>query len=453
MKRIVALLLALVMALSTALAVAEPAQVPKDGLLLESTTNIDRDRVARIMDELELDEKTRDIVDSALAVVNAATGQLVITENGVGYEVFLNQAEVLRFTLGKSDEGLVALSNLIPRHALTVSNDIVNVATGVFDIVSEISRKFRVERKVEAYRAKAAVTPYITDFIVDVLAAMRFGEAEKGEFVLQNGKSYNTRMKISFDRQAIADALNNLMKKVLQDSFILTVLVNVLVTNEDLANSALVAENVPAVDIILYKSLDDKGEELSPDRAYAASLTLPGQAGACASLELHQGQDSLQILLNIPGSDGKGGGSAAFSFVPYDKAINGASAELEVSVNGNYYGDVFTIGFDEEKEALIAGNALYIQDQEAPLATQHITIRAGEPALDLSTGDKRVVPVESLLFGGESKKLKKQLMGEIMFSGLGIIGKANKAVPEFAKLLTLLNSAGKEANADGEEAE
>ena len=256
-------------------------------------------------------------------------------------------------------------------------------------------------------------------------------------------------MKISFDRQGIADALNKLLEKVLQESLILTVLVNVLVTNEDLANSSLVAENVPAIDIALYKNMDDKGVELSPDRAYGASLTLPRQDEACASFELHQSQDSIQALLNIPGSDEATGISAAFGFNPYDKSINGSSAALEVSFNGNYYGDVFTIGFDEDKEALVAENTLYIQDPEVPLATKHITIQAGESALDLNIGDRHAVPVESLLFGGESKKLKKQLMGEAMFSGLGIIGKATKAVPEFAKLMALLNSAGKEADADG----
>ena len=223
MKRIVALLLALVMALSAALALAEPAQTPNDGLIMASAVNIDRDKVAHIMDELELDERTRKIVDSALAVVNATTDQLIIAENGVKYEVFLNEAEVLCFTVGKSDEGLVVLSNLIPGHALTVSNDTIDVATGVFGIASEISRAVRVEREAEAYKAALTMQPYFTAFIEDLLSAMRIGDEEKGEFVLQNGKSYNTRMKISFDRQGVADALNNTLGKIMQDSLILTV--------------------------------------------------------------------------------------------------------------------------------------------------------------------------------------------------------------------------------------
>ena len=44
-------------------------------------------------------------------------------------------------------------------------------------------------------------------------------------------------------------------------------------------------------------------------------------------------------------------------------------------------------------------------------------------------------------------------MREVVLSGLGIIGTATQAVPEFANLLALLNSAGTEADADVEKTE
>ena len=39
------------------------------------------------------------------------------------------------------------------------------------------------EKKAEAYKAKVAMAPYITNFIGNVLSAMRIGDEEKGEFV------------------------------------------------------------------------------------------------------------------------------------------------------------------------------------------------------------------------------------------------------------------------------
>jgi len=44
-------------------------------------------------------------------------------------------------------------------------------------------------------------------------------------------------------------------------------------------------------------------------------------------------------------------------------------------------------------------------------------------------------------------------MREVVLSGLGIIGTATQAVPEFANLLALLNSAGTEASAEVKETE
>ena len=55
------------------------------------------------------------------------------------------------------------------------------------------------------------------------------------------------------------------------------------------------------------------------------------------------------------------------------------------------------------------------------------------------------------MFDEESEELRQELTREVVFSGLSIIGTATKAVPEFADLLSLLNSAGTEAPAEMEE--
>ena len=453
MKKTVAMLLALIMALSATLALAEPAKARNEGLSLVSSINIDRDKAGKLMDEQKLDEQTRQLVDSALAVVNAASDRLCIAQNGVSYELFLNETEVLCFTFGMTDDGLVALSNLIPGHALTVSNDTINIATGVCGIASEISKEVRLEREAQAYKATAAMSPYFTEFVEDLLPAIQLGNEEKGDFTLRNGKTFNTCMAISLDRQGVADALNNMFSNMLKDSVVLAVLVNALVTDEDLANSAFVAENVPVIDIALYANLDDKGEELSPEKAIGISLTLPGQTEVCASLELCQSEDSVQAMLDIPGSEGAGDTFIAFGYAPYDEEINAGSATLQVKYNGEYYGDILYFGLDEKENAMIATNELYIQDPDQPLATATTAHYAGEPTLDLSIGDRRAIAAESLVIGETAEKLKQELMQEVLFSGLGIIGTATKAVPEFATLLSLLSSAGAEEAAEVEEPE
>jgi hypothetical protein len=80
-------------------------------------------------------------------------------------------------------------------------------------------------------------------------------------------------LKISIDRQVVAKALNNMLSNMLEDSVILAVLANALVSDEDLANSAILADHVPVIDIALYANLDDNGEDISPDKAFTASIT------------------------------------------------------------------------------------------------------------------------------------------------------------------------------------
>lgn len=440
MKKIVALLLALVMALTAIPAFAEEAELMGEGMVLTSYVNIDREKAGQLMDILKLDEETRKIVDSALAVVDGATETLTVAENGFEYEVFLKDTEVLRFTVGATDEGLVVLSNLINGHALTVSEELVDVMSGLYDIKSEIQGAVREEKRARQRSMTEALIPYITDFIMDVIPAIRMQEEEKGEFVLEDGSVYNTRLKIDIDTHLVAEALNAMFARMSRNKLLLLMLKAVSFSAEKLANSLIDAEDIPDIDVILYSNLNDKGKELSLDKAFTVSITPPGQTNLFAYLELQQHDDAIQALLNIPGSEEASRIYAALGYDPFDIYTNAGGATVEVNFKGNYFGDVFTIEFGEGGDTLIAQDTLYILDSEKPAATVYTAILDGAPALDLDVGFRKAVPVESLLIGRKKKALKKELKMDAMLSGLVIIGKATEAVPEFANLLALLNN-------------
>lgn len=444
MKKIVALLLALVMALSGTLAFAEPAETLGDGLVLTSYVNIDREKVGQLMDARKLDEETRKIIDSALAVVNEATETLTIAENGFEYAVCLKDSEVLRFTVGKTDEGLVVLTNLLNGHALTVTEELVNVMSGLFDISSEIKGSVREEKRFRQRARQQMVTealiPYISDFIMDVIPAIRLQEEERGEFVLEDGSTYNTRLKVDIDTHLVAEALNAMFARMSRNKVLLLALKAVSFSAEKLANMLVDADNIPDIDVIFYSNLDDRGRELSSDKAFTVSMTPPGQTALFAYFELQQHDDALHALLNIPGSDEASRIYAAIGFDPFDMYANAGGATAEVNYKGNYFGDVFKIEFEEDGDALVAQDTLYILDSEKPAATVYTAILDGAPALDLDIGNRKTVPVESLMIGKKKKDLKKELKMDAMVSGLVIIGKATQAVPEFVNLLALLKN-------------
>ena len=444
MKKIVALLLALVMALSATLAFAEPAEVLGDGLVLTAYVNIDRERAGQLMDAAKLDEETRKLVDSVLAVVNEATETLTFAENGFQYEVFLKDSEVLRLTVGKTDDGLVVLSNLINGHAVTVSDEVVGVMAGLFDLSLGMKESVREEkrfrRRVVQQSVTEALIPYITDFIMDVIPAIRLQEEEKGTFVLEDGSAYNTRLKIDIDTHLVAEALNAMFARIYRNKVLLLALKAVSFSAEKLADVIIDADAVSDIDVILYSNLDDRGRELTPDKAITASVTPPGKTEPCAYFELQQHGEALQALLNIPGSDEASRVYAAIAFDPFDMNANAGGATMELNYNGSYYGDVFTIEFAEDGDTLIAQDTLYILDAEKPAATVYAAIQDGAPALDLDIGRRKTIPLESLLIGRKKQALKKELKTDAMLSSLVIISKATQAVPEFVNLLALLKN-------------
>ena len=127
-----------------------------------------------------------------------------------------------------ASNGLVVLSNLINGHALTVSDELVDVMEGMFNFTSDIRGAMREEKRyrqrARQQRVTEALIPYITDFIMDVIPAIRLQEEEKGEFVLEDGSAYNTRLKIDIDTHLVAEALNAMFARMSRNKVLLLAL-------------------------------------------------------------------------------------------------------------------------------------------------------------------------------------------------------------------------------------
>jgi hypothetical protein len=91
---------------------------------------------------------------------------------------------------------------------------------------------------------------------------------------------------------------------------------------------------------------------------------------------------------------------------------------------------------------MILSDTVYILNSDAPLLTTVTLVEAGEAQkLDLSLGDRVAVPIESLS-SKESKDVIENLQTNVIFSALGIMSTATKAVPEVADLIEILSTSG-----------
>lgn len=459
MKRIVALMLALVIALSASLAFAEQTkEASPAGLVLTSSIDVERSAVGEIMDNLGADGDRRAIVDSALAVLNTVNDRLIIAGNGIDYRLSMNDVELMSVTGGMTDEGIVLLSSLIPNYALTLSADTLGKVAEVYGLLEEISASLKSDKNPSAVEEVfEALVPHIEDFMDKAISAVRLGEPEKGVFELGENVSYNTRQPIGVDTQLVDDALKDTMSKIVADEKVVAALDRLDLSVDDVRNLTIVCERVPVVDMNLYSYTDDSGAEISPDKCFSVVITPPEREAAGVTFDLHIWEKSIDAVLSISGDDENGGVTATFDFIPFDQEAAVGGMAMAVDANGSYFAVSGVITPNADNSALTLSNALYIQDPAKPLGAATTTIEPADAPLDLSIGDREAVPMESL-FGKAGKKMRRKLKNSVMLSGLSIIATATEAVPEVSNLLNLLSAeteqaADAEENADVEEGE
>ena len=202
MKKLLALIVALAMALSCA-ALAETTTI-------YSETDIDRDVLALGLAAMGKDESFILQADTLAAVLTEASTRLTVDDDGFQWDLMLGGKDILTVAgeMDDEDDNFILGSNLIPNYVFSLSDE----EMGKF-FTAATDRKTREQTKalsrIDLEALGRAVNPHIDDFIAAVTAAFKPGEAQQGEYV-KNGVSYNTMWPIEVDTVAIAEALNQL---------------------------------------------------------------------------------------------------------------------------------------------------------------------------------------------------------------------------------------------------
>ena len=209
MKKLLALIIALAMALSCA-ALAETTTV-------YSETDIDRDVLALGLAAMGKDEAFILKADTLAAVLTEASTRLTVDDNGFQWDLMLGGKDILTVAgeMDDEDDNFILGSNLIPNYVLSFSNEEMGKL-----FTAATDRKTREQTKalsrIDLEALSRAVNPQVEEFAAAVTAAFKPGEAQQGEYV-RNGVSYNTMWPIEVDSVAIAEALNKLEKDLLAD--------------------------------------------------------------------------------------------------------------------------------------------------------------------------------------------------------------------------------------------
>ncbi|MBQ6256679.1 MAG: hypothetical protein IJJ60_08850, partial [Clostridia bacterium] len=220
MKKILALLLALVMALGCVGAFAEETAsententitIPSFTLSFESKADIEK--LVSLLPMLGVDEATAAQMQSILPLLAHTNGQIVFANNGIQLDLGLQGQKLLTVAGEQTEDGFALASDILPSYVLTLANETIKA---IMDQFTSQAEGAMANVNMEALMTN--MTGYMMQYIASVSAAVKPGEAEMGEFAFEDlDLTFNCRMPIEIDMEAIKTAVLTLMEQIKSD--------------------------------------------------------------------------------------------------------------------------------------------------------------------------------------------------------------------------------------------
>ena len=456
MKKILALVLALMMALSCTGALAEASRIEMPETQTETETAIeihadlgegrftttaslalDTDTVLALVNMMGLvSEEKLPVITSVVNILNNASGKLGMFENGAQLDVQLQGTPVITLAGSAVEDGsaLVVGSDLIPNYLLVVSQELIQQLVGQVQeqLQGSMGQSAGAAASIDPEALMNAVLPHLMAFVSAIQE--KIGEAEMGEYTFED-TAFQVKVPLNVTVKELAAMIGDLIHGVLAEEAVAGLaetLSSVTGSPVDL-NGALESvdaalndiqetpdEECPVLDIALYQSMEG-------DIYINADLSREEQAiNACGGKVGGKVYAHLNVFdeLKVDASAGMEEGLIA--------------AELKVNFQGMFVGI----------EAKLAGLqnvtvGLYFMNPMAPVAVITVeTVPGAENTFALDSEGKTVVTLEQLM-NDDTGAAASGLLSDVMYYGLsGLMAKAAQLMPEdVTALMSLLSGA------------
>ena len=435
MKKLLALLLVAMLALTGTLALAEEAAAPVEeaaapveeaaapefkGLTVTGSVTIDRDGLGNLLKGMGL-ESIAPVIDAVAAICNEGTETVVVAPDGLEYDLSVKGQSLINMAAAMDEAGITLVSNLIPGHAVTLSVESIMGA-----LLGMVSQATEATDGLDTNGVQIAFGTYMNDFSKAVSAAIVPGDPVAGDYVL-DGITFNYAVPVEVDTYAIVNAAQETIYNIFSDETILTFLeglkdkgINISVDSPEDLN--LNFEEVPEVKVNFYMNLDETtGEQNGPTEVEVKISDATGEVMTMGYVLVDGQNVDADFQFLSAGMDVK------FVFQPSE---TGATCSLDYNIdNSLYIGFVSTydtandINFDTD---------LYVMDREKPLVCERATIvMEGQLSAPVSTEGKTVVAIESLM-GDESGDAASNLLTDLLTNGLlgNVVGTLSQAMPD-----------------------
>ena len=422
MKKIIALLLALVMALGCVGAFAEEASQPAFTMSFESKVNVEA--ISQLLPMLGVDESAAAALQAILPLLAETNGQIVIADNGAQFDLGLKGQTVLTVAGEMTESGITLASDILPSYVITMAKETVEQMLQQFTAQSE-----EAAPNVDVNAVVESLTGYFMQFASVVTTAVSNGEPEVGEFVFEDlDLTFNCRMPIEIDMEAIKAAVLTLAEQLKNDeSFasLISALGSKGISVDITENPEIV---VPEVTVYAYANVDEEGNNIGEVNMVTVEVASEGQTV------------NVTVLME---------GQNVIVYVEMPEQNMGVTVRVEPNDNGVFVSCAMNAAGVEAAETLTVtmGEAIqlysetYLVDMENPIATDLVTLaRSGERDFTVLDENKAEITVEQLMADTEGETIGT-LLGDVMSNGLGaLLTKVSEIMPdEVAALMTLLS--------------
>ena len=432
MKKILALVLALILGLSSVGAVAD-----------DYTATLDFDFPTEqllSMASIAMDEETLSMAQIMLPIINQLDLQLVAVDEQIQFNIVAKDTSIASLALGMQGDQFVVVSDLFPSYYLSVSMETVMA------LMEEAAAAMpQMDEDMEE-----ALENALENFSENWATQLHnyAGQLENGNFVV-NGESFTAKIPVNITLEELGILGLNLVKDIIADPSLATL-------------GAMLELNASDLDVIIAQLQETAKTDPQPcDLAFYGRQNAQGELGDDMAITFATTEDNQLLALSMLILDDRCSGSVVVgdssnsSFEKmYTAAMSGTQEALTLEWNASEgkddsfnlditlcaMGMYFSLKADgsEAKNGYVQNTAIFFPVPDFPIFTYTFTVEEGEKdPLPISTSGKTAITVEEIMndpYAAEEKLEGLKL--DVSAYGLpSVLAKLIAAMPDEASAL------------------
>ena len=424
MKKLLALMLALMLALTSAPAFAQTVY---------TKLAVDTNQARGLISGFGVPEEQMGAIDAVLAAVNALGVRVTTVADGAQVDLSMNDADALSLGLATDDAGMTIVSTLFPNYALTLQNE--TVAAMMEQMAANMPG---AGGGADMAAMSQVLGGYIQKWMEACAAAGRPGEPVPGDYEIE-GKTFDTKVPVTVDMNAITAATNELLDNLLGDPAAMSMLQGMA---QGMAQSSG-AEFNPETFEADFKAGFGEWMAHFPDEVnaeiyamsdgsetffmLAESFREGDKAPFFTAHMLYENARTMSMGFSMEMTDDETSKTATMTA---GFSMDGQNMQMFYDMGGMYVG--LNISFPEGGMAF----DVFFMNPDKPLLSVIVEITDdGERTLPVDAAGKTTLAVEEIMANANSEAAQG-LLGDIMGNGIGALKDvATRQVPELGSLM------------------